>query len=121
MPHTQARPDETFLIDLALSSLRGEFWPRFYDYPHLYGYVITALYLLYFAQWLLVGRFTSLTDLVASWHVYWQRFLVLSHAVSARSGTLPLLIEASAVGARGRVTKCAPGGQADRTGSVRRR
>ena len=45
--HTNARPDETIIIDVALKFLQGNLTPAFYDYPWLYMWVLAGLYLLY--------------------------------------------------------------------------
>lgn len=48
LPHTYTRPDETIIIDVALQFLRGNFRPAFYDYPWLYMWTVTGLYVLYY-------------------------------------------------------------------------
>jgi hypothetical protein len=73
LPHSQARPDETQIIDVALYFLRGDFQPPFYDYPWLYMWVLTSLYLVYYAWGVVAGAFQTLADLVASWPVNWGR------------------------------------------------
>ena len=69
LPYTQARPDETFIIDVALALLSGEFWPPFYDYPRLYAYAVSLLYLGYYGWGALAGRFSTVAEMVASWPV----------------------------------------------------
>jgi|WetSurMetagenome_2_1015567.scaffolds.fasta_scaffold26155_2 hypothetical protein len=87
LPHTQARPDETFIIAVSLDFLRGNWWPRFYAYPRLFNVGVTILYLLYGACGAVAGRFHSLADLVASWPVRWAPFFVLPRLLSALCGT----------------------------------
>ncbi|MEO8259442.1 MAG: glycosyltransferase family 39 protein [Acidobacteriota bacterium] len=92
LPHTQARPDETFLIDLARSFLRGDFFPTFYDYPWLYGWLLTGLYLGYYVWGRLFGFFHSIPDLLASWPVHWEPWFLIDRALSASAGTASILV-----------------------------
>jgi 4-amino-4-deoxy-L-arabinose transferase-like glycosyltransferase len=92
LPYTQARPDETFIIDVALALLSGDFWPPFYDYPRLYPYAVTILYLGYYLWGASTDRFTTLADLVASWPIDWPPFFLLSRGLSATAGTLTILV-----------------------------
>lgn len=92
LPHTQARPDETFIIDVALQFLRGNWWPRFYAYPRLFDFAVTLLYLLYWAWETVCGHFRSVADLVASWPVRWAPFFVLSRLLSAACGTATIAV-----------------------------
>jgi hypothetical protein len=90
LPHTQARPDETFVIDVSLDFLRGRA-PAFYDYPWLFMGVVTVLYLAYFVWGFLAGRFSSLADLIASWPVDWPPFFLVSRGLSAVAGVASVL------------------------------
>lgn len=88
LPHTQARPDETQVMDVTLAYLRGTMWPAFYDYPRIYTYLLTTLYLGYFAVGWVVGWFGSVADLVASWPVHWEPFFLINRGLSAACGIL---------------------------------
>ena len=66
LPHTQARPDETHIIEAARSMLSGRL-PRFYDYPWLYISTLSVLYVGYYAWGVATGAFHSLAEMVASW------------------------------------------------------
>jgi len=92
LPYTQARPDETFVIGVALSFLHGNFSPPFYDYPWLYMWTLTGAYLAYFAWGFITGAFHSVADLVASWPVHWEPFFLLSRALSATLGTATVAV-----------------------------
>jgi hypothetical protein len=92
LPYTTARPDENFIIDVARSFLRGDFSPRFYDYPWLYMWVMSGVYLAYYLWGVLAGTFHSVADLLASWPVHWEPFYLLSRGLSATCGTLTLLV-----------------------------
>ncbi len=92
LPHTQARPDETVPIGVALAFLRGDFSPRFFDYPWLYMWVISALYVVYYAWGAATGLFGSLADVVASWPVNWEPFFLMNRTVSAALGTATVVL-----------------------------
>lgn len=92
LPHTQARPDETQIIDVTLAFLRGNFTPPFYDYPWLYMWVLTGLYLGYFVWGVIGGTFHSVADLVASWPLHWEPFFLLSRSISAAAGTATVFV-----------------------------
>jgi 4-amino-4-deoxy-L-arabinose transferase-like glycosyltransferase len=87
LPHSQTRPDETQIIDVTLYFLRGDFTPAFYDYPWLYMWILTSLYLAYYVWGVATGAFSSVADLVASWPVNWPPFFLISRALSAAAGT----------------------------------
>jgi 4-amino-4-deoxy-L-arabinose transferase-like glycosyltransferase len=92
LPHTQARPDETQVMDVSLQYLRGNYWPPFYDYPRFYNYVLTLAYLAYYAVASAAGRFTSLAGFVASWPTDWAPFFLINRSLSALAGTLTVLV-----------------------------
>src|SRR5947199_3239993 len=72
LPHTNTRPDETIIIDVSLSFLRGNLSPRFYDYPWLFMWVLSGLYLLYYSWGRFTGAFQSLAAFVATWKIQWS-------------------------------------------------
>ena len=92
LPHTQARPDETQIIDVTLYFLRGDFKPPFYDYPWLYMWALTGLYLVYYVWGVATGSFQSLADLVASWPLNWAPFFVISRGLSAVAGVVTVFV-----------------------------
>jgi 4-amino-4-deoxy-L-arabinose transferase-like glycosyltransferase len=92
LPHSQARPDETQIIDVTLSFLRGNFKPAFYDYPWLYMWALTGLYLAYYVWGLATGSFQSVADLVASWPVNWEPFFLISRSLSAVAGVATVFV-----------------------------
>jgi 4-amino-4-deoxy-L-arabinose transferase-like glycosyltransferase len=92
LPHSQTRPDETQIIDVTLYFLRGDFKPPFYDYPWLYMWVLTALYMAYYVWGLMTGAFASVGDLVASWPVNWEPFFLINRGLSASAGVATVYI-----------------------------
>ncbi len=92
LPYTNARPDESFVIDVALKFLRGDFRPAFYDYPWLYMWAVTGLYLLYFLWGMGTGAFHTLGDLLRSWPTHWAPFFLMDRALTAALGTATILV-----------------------------
>jgi 4-amino-4-deoxy-L-arabinose transferase-like glycosyltransferase len=92
LPHTQARPDETQIIDVTLYFLRGDFRPPFYDYPWFYMWMLTGLYMAYYVWGLVAGDFNTVSDLVASWPLNWAPFFLISRGLSAAAGTATVLV-----------------------------
>jgi len=66
LPHSQARPDESQIIDVTLNFLQGNFKPAFYDYPWLYMWVLTGLYVVYYVWGGMNGAFEGVAELVAA-------------------------------------------------------
>jgi len=91
LPHTQARPDETHIIEAARTMLSGKM-PRFYDYPWLYIGTLSVLYTGYFVWGAATGAFHSLADMVASWPMDWAPFFLISRAMAATFGTATVLV-----------------------------
>jgi len=91
LPHTQARPDETHIIEAARAMLSGRL-PRFYDYPWLYISTLSLLYFGYFAWGAATGAFHSLAEMVASWPGYWAPFFLISRALAATFGTATVYV-----------------------------
>jgi len=91
LPHTQARPDETHIIEAARSMLSGRL-PRFYDYPWLYISTLSVLYVGYYAWGVATGAFHSLAEMVASWPGYWAPFFLISRALAATFGTATVFV-----------------------------
>src|SRR5262245_35519748 len=91
LPHTQARPDETFVIETARDLLSGHVTHWFYDYPWLYMWMLSVLYVGYFLWGAAQGTFHSLADMVASWPTHWEPFFLISRALSACFGTATIV------------------------------
>jgi dolichyl-phosphate-mannose-protein mannosyltransferase len=91
LPHTQARPDETAIIDPVRTLLSGHL-PHFYDYPWLFLWVVAIAYIGYFLWGAATGRFQSMGDMLASWPVHWEPFFLIPRAISALAGTLSVLL-----------------------------
>jgi hypothetical protein len=91
LPYTQARPDETAIIDPVRVLLSGHL-PHFYDYPWLFLWVVAIAYTGYFLWGAARGTFRSMSDMLASWPVHWEPFFLIPRAISALAGTVSVLI-----------------------------
>jgi 4-amino-4-deoxy-L-arabinose transferase-like glycosyltransferase len=94
LPYTQARPDETTVIDVALRFLSGSPSPRFYDYPTLFMFLETLVYGAYALVGMALGWFASLGDFVRSWPTHWAPFFLMSRSISAVSGIVSVWLVA---------------------------
>jgi hypothetical protein len=91
LPHTQARPDETHIIEASRTMLSGRM-PRFYDYPWLYIDTLSVLYVGYYVWGAASGVFHSVAEMVASWPHHWAPFFLISRAMAAMFGTATILV-----------------------------
>ena len=91
LPHTEARPDERAIIDVTREFLSGNFTPYFFDYPWLYMWVLSALYLGYSVWGIIVGSFHSLAEFVASWPTAWGPFFLINRTLAAVIGALTIV------------------------------
>ena len=91
LPHTQARPDETAIIDPVRVLLSGHL-PHFYDYPWLFLWIVAIAYVGYFLWGAATGAFPSMSAMLASWPVHWEPFFLIPRAISAVAGTASVLI-----------------------------
>jgi hypothetical protein len=91
LPYTQARPDETAIIDPVRVLLSGHL-PHFYDYPWLFLWIVALAYVGYFLWGAASGTFHSMSDMLASWPVHWEPFFLIPRMISAVAGTLSVLI-----------------------------
>ncbi len=92
LPHTDVRPDENFVILVPRAFLAGNFKPAFYDYPWLYMWALTLVYLGYYVWGLVTGAFHAFPDLIKSWPVHWEPFFLLNRGLSATLGTATVAV-----------------------------
>lgn len=91
LPHTDARPDERQIIEVCRKFLSGNLQPDFFDYPWLYMWVSSALYLGFAWVGILFGWYDSVAGFVASWPYHWEPFFLINRALSATLGSLTVL------------------------------
>ena len=82
LPYTQARPDETAIIDPVRVLLSGHL-PHFYDYPWLFLWMVAIAYVGYFLWGAAAGVFSSMSAMLSSWPVHWEPFFLIPRAISA--------------------------------------
>ena len=99
LPYSQARPDESVIIDVVRDFLRGRFQPFFYDYPWFFMYMSTAVQLARAAWGQVTGQFADVSALVTSWPTNYQPFFLANRALSVVFGTLSIAVT-YALGAR---------------------
>jgi hypothetical protein len=92
LPHGQTRPDETYIMDVALAILRGQAPPPHYDYPWLFVWITSAAYLVYYTWGALTGVFQTFSDLGQSWYTHWEPFFLINRGISATFGAATILI-----------------------------
>ena len=94
LPYTQARPDETIVIDVALRFLSGIPSPRFYDYPTFFMFVETLMYGAYGLMGIALGWFESFDGFLRSWPTHWSPFFLMTRSLSVVSGVLSVWLVA---------------------------
>jgi hypothetical protein len=91
LPYTQARPDETAIIDPVRVLLAGHL-PHFYDYPWLFLWMVAIAYVGYFLWGAATSTFPSMSAMLATWPVHWEPFFLIPRAISAIAGTASVII-----------------------------
>jgi hypothetical protein len=91
-PHHNARPDESYIVLVALHMLRGDPNPQTFIYPTLFMYVVAAFYGVYYAVGHLLGSTQSVQALRALWEQTPNSFLLTSRAIAAAFGTATVLM-----------------------------
>jgi 4-amino-4-deoxy-L-arabinose transferase-like glycosyltransferase len=92
LPHTEARPDESTLVGVALRIARGDLHPNFFNYPTLFMYVLAALYRAVYAVGLIGGWFESFDHFLRVWTVDSPGPYLLGRTLSAASGTATVAV-----------------------------
>jgi len=90
LPHTECRPDETTIINIALTFLDGDLNPHFFNYPTLYMYLLAIVYFIYINVRLLLGH--SSLELMAAIQSNPASFLLISRGLSALLGSMTVLV-----------------------------
>ncbi|MCI0568621.1 MAG: glycosyltransferase family 39 protein [Acidobacteria bacterium] len=91
LPHQGVRPDELTLIARVMNFFSWDLNPRFFSYPSLLMYILFAAYNTYFWLGLALGRFQSISDLIAAYARDPSSFYLISRGISALFGTLSIL------------------------------
>ena len=90
LPNTLCRPDEEYLIMIALRFFSGDFNPHFFNYPTLYLYLLFGIYLCYFLIRIALGGTVAefLTEIALSP----TSFFLLARGFSAFLGALTTIL-----------------------------
>jgi hypothetical protein len=90
LPHPMARPDEEFIVSVALRLFSGDLNPHFFEWPSLYFYVVHAALRVAHAVGRLTGAYTDVASFVASVErdPAWVHLLLRIFTVAAAMGTL---------------------------------
>src|SRR5262245_16854319 len=72
LPFVHARPDELLVISRVLQFFTTSLNPDFFDYPHLYLYLLGGLFAAYYTGGRIAGWFTSPAQFVGGTHGRWE-------------------------------------------------
>lgn len=92
LPQLETRPDEIWVVRIALGFFTGDLNPHFFDYPTLYMYLVWFLYLVYFLVGKMFGRFTGVDDLFFQLVVDPTTLHLIPRYLSAVMGTVTVLV-----------------------------
>lgn len=62
LPHLEARPEESLIINVAVKFGTGDLNPHFFLYPTFYMYTLFFLYVCYFLFGIITGKYESVSD-----------------------------------------------------------
>jgi hypothetical protein len=92
LPFGNARPDETYVMDVVRPLLEGRAPPPNYEYPWLYMGLTGLGWLGYYIVGAVQGSFASLADLTASWRTHYTPFFLINRGISAALGVATVLV-----------------------------
>jgi len=92
LPYVAARPDETTVMNVAMTFFSGDFNPHFFRYPTLHMYCLFCLYCGYFLFGLLTGRYLCLRDFAREYVINPTNFFLLDRFFSAFLGVATVYI-----------------------------
>lgn len=92
LPNTLCRPDEAYIINIAMRFGTGDLNPHSFFYPSLYFYVLFTFYILYFVAGRLVGHFGSVTDFVSEYHLDPTGFFLIDRLLVALLGAATIIV-----------------------------
>lgn len=90
LPHPDARPDETTLIQIALGFFQGDWNPHFFNYPSFFLYTLFLIYGLYFR----LRAFTGATpeDILFEMTFDPSFLYLIARVLSATAGVLTIAL-----------------------------
>ena len=87
LPNIHCRPDESTLVNKALSIGTGDLNPHFFNYPSLYFYLLAFVYGLFFALGRMGGAFAGIEDFQRLFFTDPSAFYLIGRISSALLGT----------------------------------
>ena len=93
LPHPMTRPDEEFIVSVALRFFSGDFNPHFFEWPSLYFYVVHAVLRIAYLAGLASGAYSDAAAFVAgvTRDPGWVHVMLRLMSVAAALGTLVIV------------------------------
>lgn len=92
LPYPMTRPDEEFIVSVALRFFSGDFNPRFFEWPSLYFYVVHAVFRLIYLVGHLTGAFADTGAFIEAAGNNPTLLHMTLRLMSATAGVLTLLV-----------------------------
>jgi Dolichyl-phosphate-mannose-protein mannosyltransferase len=92
LPHPMTRPDEEFIVSMALRFFSGDFNPHFFEWPSLYFYIVHLVFRAVYAVGHLTGAFADTGAFIEAAATDPTLLHLTLRVMSAASGVLTLLV-----------------------------
>ena len=92
LPLGNARPDETYVMDVVRPLLEGRAPPPNYEYPWLYMGLTALGWIGYYGVGSIQGTFQTFADLPASWRAHYEPFFIIGRGITAACGVLSVWV-----------------------------
>ena len=92
LPFGQARPDETYVMDVVRPLLLGQAPPPSYEYPWLYMALTSIGWMAYYVVGAVQGTFDTFAAMPESWRAHAEPFFLINRGITAAMGTATVLI-----------------------------
>ncbi len=92
LPFGNARPDETYVMDVVRPLLEGRAPPPNYEYPWLYMGLTALGWLGYYLVGAVQGSFSTLADLTASWRTHYTPFFLINRGITVALGVATVVV-----------------------------
>jgi hypothetical protein len=92
LPYLYSRPDEEYIVPIAVRCVMGELNPGRFEYPSLYRYIVAFAYFIYFLCGIFTGRYRSSADFAADFFRDQGSFIVLDRCIAAFFGTAAIFV-----------------------------
>ena len=92
LPFGNARPDETYVMDVVRPLLEGRTPPPNYEYPWLYIGLTALGWVGYYIVGAAQGTFQTFAEMPASWRAHPEPFFLVNRGITAACGTLTVWV-----------------------------